>query len=88
MPRSDYHRYRKPTATTAATVAADDTDAELTASALNFGTHRARSLDALSDMVGDARCFRVSWRDPREAAALLLSAISRSVSGASTSCTN
>ncbi len=40
---------------------------ELTASSLNFGTHRAQSLDFLVDVVRDARAFTLEWTDPHRA---------------------
>jgi len=45
---------------------------ELAASALNFGTHRAISVDHLADTVKRAACFRIAWRDPHRAVDRLL----------------
>lgn len=47
----------------------------LTASSLNFGSHGARSLDALSGMVGAAECFSLDWNEPRAAARVILGAV-------------
>jgi hypothetical protein len=44
----------------------------LAASSLNFGAHRAGSLDRLADLVGDAATFALAWNDPRAAARNLL----------------
>ena len=48
---------------------------ELTRSALNFGTHRTQSLDHLTNLVRGAACFRLSWREPHEAVALVRGAL-------------
>lgn len=44
----------------------------LTASALNFGTHRERSLEHLTGLVARATCLRLDWAEPRAAARALL----------------
>ena len=44
-------------------------------SALNFGTHRTQSLDHLTNLVRGAACFRLSWREPHEAVALVRGAL-------------
>ena len=44
---------------------------ELAGSALNFGTHRQRSLDHLTSLARGVRAFRVGWRDPHAAVAAL-----------------
>jgi len=44
----------------------------LTRSSLNFGAHRAASLDWLTGLVGGARTFALAWKDPHAAAAALL----------------
>jgi hypothetical protein len=41
---------------------------DLSSSSLNFGTHRARSLDCLTRLVAQAACARLDWRDPHAAA--------------------
>ncbi len=41
---------------------------DLASSSLNFGTHRAQSLDCLTLLVADAACARLAWRDPHAAA--------------------
>ncbi len=44
----------------------------LAEASLNFGTHRARSIDRLEELVRDARASSLVWREPREAARALL----------------
>ncbi len=44
---------------------------ELAASSLNFGTHRARSLDCLAQLVQGTRAFALAWNDPHEAVRLV-----------------
>jgi len=44
----------------------------LAESSLNFGTHGRRSLDCLSELVGEAETFSLRWQEPREAARALL----------------
>jgi hypothetical protein len=44
----------------------------LTASSLNFGAHRERSLEWLAELVAPAATFALAWRDPRAAARSLL----------------
>ncbi len=48
---------------------------ELAASALNFGTHRQRSLDHLTALARGVRAFRLRWRDPHAALAALRAAL-------------
>ncbi len=45
---------------------------ELTASALNFGSHRQQSIDHLADLAWAARCFRLSFKEPHTAARMVL----------------
>jgi hypothetical protein len=47
----------------------------LTASALNFGTHRTESLAHLVRICENTRTFALSWRDPHAAAAGILDAV-------------
>lgn len=44
----------------------------LARSSLNFGAHRARSLDWLAELLAEARTFALDWRDPHASAAALL----------------
>ena len=44
----------------------------LASSSLNFGAHRATSLDWLTALVAEARTGALDWREPRTAAAALL----------------
>jgi len=44
----------------------------LTASSLNFGAHRAQSLEWLAELVGGATTLALPWREPRAAARALL----------------
>lgn len=46
----------------------------LTASALNFGTHREVSIDHLAALVALARSYTLRWRDPHGAARTILEA--------------
>lgn len=50
---------------------------ELTKSALNFGTHRQRSVDHLTELAWAASCFRLTWNEPHAAAALVLESLRR-----------
>lgn len=47
---------------------------ELTASALNFGTHREQSLKHLSELIKSAVSYRLQWSDPHVAAANIMKA--------------
>jgi hypothetical protein len=47
----------------------------LTSSALNFGTHRERSLSHLRSLVEDAECFHLSFSDPHDAARAVRKAV-------------
>ncbi len=49
----------------------------LASSSLNFGTHRARSLDWLAALVRDARAWRLLWSDPLLAAQQLETALGK-----------
>jgi len=48
---------------------------DLTRSSLNFGTHRARSVDHLAELVAGARAWRLTWREPHAAVRALLEAL-------------
>lgn len=47
----------------------------LASSALNFGTHRAASIEYLADIVRDAMTWELCWQEPSGAAALLVDAL-------------
>ncbi len=49
----------------------------LASSSLNFGTHRARSVDCLTSLVRDARVWRLLWSDPGLAAQELEEALGK-----------
>jgi hypothetical protein len=47
----------------------------LTRSSLNFGTHRARSVDCLTSLVESTRAWRLAWSEPLSAAARIEEAL-------------
>ena len=50
-------------------------DAQVEWISLNFGTHRPGSIDGLTEMAKSAEALSLSWREPREAAKLVVEAL-------------